>query len=86
MLIPSFVRHYFVFSKKTPLTNAVESSLRVHLDDHATFMIHMPLLEFARLCNQLRVDNEAWAERAKHDPSAERIFGVCSSFLSMIPR
>ncbi|KAL1717935.1 hypothetical protein EV715DRAFT_202103 [Schizophyllum commune] len=56
-------------------TFLLESSLRVHLDDHATFMIHMPLLEFARLCDQLRRDNEFWVERAKHDPSAERIFG-----------
>ncbi|KAI5886981.1 uncharacterized protein SCHCODRAFT_02515869 [Schizophyllum commune H4-8] len=61
-------------------TFLLESSLRVNLDAFATFMIHMPLLEFARLCDQLRRDNEAWAERAKHNPGAERILGSANSY------
>ncbi|KAI5887984.1 uncharacterized protein SCHCODRAFT_02752297 [Schizophyllum commune H4-8] len=53
----------------------LESSLRVHLNDLATFCITLPFAELYRLCDQLRLDNEEWAERVKQDPAAKRILG-----------
>ncbi|KAI5887991.1 uncharacterized protein SCHCODRAFT_02671915 [Schizophyllum commune H4-8] len=52
----------------------LESSLRVHLDS-ATFLITLPFIEFCSLSDQLRLDNEEWIERAKHDATAKRILG-----------
>ena len=55
---------------------AVESSLRVHLDDLASFCITLPFVEFCSLCDQLRLDNQEWSERVEQDPTAKRILGV----------
>ncbi|KAL1734564.1 hypothetical protein EV714DRAFT_244968 [Schizophyllum commune] len=56
-------------------TFLLESSLRVHLDDFATFCITLPFVEFCSLCDQLQLDNQEWSERAKQDPTAQRILG-----------
>ncbi|KAL1720224.1 hypothetical protein EV715DRAFT_272093 [Schizophyllum commune] len=56
-------------------TFLLESSLRVHLDDLATFCITLPFAELYRLCDQLRLDNQEWSARAKQDPTAERVLG-----------
>ncbi|KAL1757951.1 hypothetical protein FB107DRAFT_208148 [Schizophyllum commune] len=56
-------------------TFLLESSLRVHLDDLASFCITLPFVEFCSLCDQLQLDNQEWSERAKQDPTAQRILG-----------
>ncbi|KAL1682144.1 hypothetical protein EV122DRAFT_287396 [Schizophyllum commune] len=56
-------------------TFLLESSLRVHLDDLATFCITLPFAELYRLCDQLRLDNQEWSARAQQDPIAKRVLG-----------
>ncbi|KAL1734569.1 hypothetical protein EV714DRAFT_280970 [Schizophyllum commune] len=56
-------------------TFLLETSLRTHLDGLATFCITLPFVEFCSLCGQLGLDNQEWSERAKQDPTAQRILG-----------
>ena len=42
----------------------------------ASFCITLPFVEFCSLCDQLQLDNQEWSERAKQDPTAQRILGV----------